>query len=258
MIKFKINIVLFLFISLILSAVIQANASDFTDETMKKAQQGDVEAQISLGKMYLFGTEDIPQDQKEALKYFHRAANQGNIEAEYMVGLTLFEKDSAQAAAWFRKAANKGHDDAQNFLGVLYYNGEGVPLDYKKALYWYNQSAQNGNDSSQFMLGLMYLEGHGVTKDNKQAVYWLEKAARQGHYKAQGRLGLIYFYGGKGVLQDYVKSHAWLNLSAAAEDAPEDALNFARRVREMAESKMTPAQIAEAQKLARELKPKED
>ena len=50
--------------------------------------------------------------------------------------------------------------------------------------------------------------------------------------------------------QDYVRAHMWFNLSAAQgnQDAAKNRDNIAKR--------MTPAQIAEAQKLAREWQPK--
>ncbi len=55
----------------------------------------------------------------------------------------------------------------------------------------------------------------------------------------------MYFLG-RGVPQDYVQAHMWLNLAAANGD--KDATNFRDRITEQ----MTAAQIAEAQRLARE------
>jgi uncharacterized protein len=53
---------------------------------------------------------------------------------------------------------------------------------------------------------------------------------------------------GHGVPQDYVIAHMWFNLAAASGDKE------AAEVRDMLAAKMTPAQVAEAQKLAREWK----
>jgi TPR repeat protein len=55
---------------------------------------------------------------------------------------------------------------------------------------------------------------------------------------------------GLGVPQDYVEAHMWLNLSAAQGDRE------AKKYRDWLAEKMTPSQIAEAQRLAREWKPK--
>jgi hypothetical protein len=58
---------------------------------------------------------------------------------------------------------------------------------------------------------------------------------------------------GKGVPQDYVRAYMWLNLSTASQ--PAGFAEFSAKQRDEVASKMTPAQIAEAQKLAREWKP---
>jgi hypothetical protein len=62
---------------------------------------------------------------------------------------------------------------------------------------------------------------------------------------------------GDGVAQDYVQAHMWLNLAGSRFPASEkDERDKAVIARDMVASKMTPVQIAEAQKLAREWKPK--
>jgi len=55
---------------------------------------------------------------------------------------------------------------------------------------------------------------------------------------------------GLAVPQDYVQAHLWFNLAAAQGD------ESAREGRDIIGLRMTPARIAEAQKLAREWKPK--
>jgi hypothetical protein len=80
-------------------------------------------------------------------------------------------------------------------------------------------------------------------------VAWYRKVAEQGHAIAQNGLGEMYA-NGQGVPQDYVQAHMWFNLGATAGD--KDAV----KNRDIVAAKMKPAQIAEAQKLAREWKPK--
>ena len=91
----------------------------------------------------------------------------------------------------------------------------------------------------------MYANGLGVPQDDKTALKWYTLAAEQGDADAQFNLGLMY-YNGQGVPQDYVRAHMWFNLSASTGD--EDAIEN----RDIAANKMTPEQIAEAHKLARE------
>ena len=111
-------------------------------------------------------------------------------------------------------------------------------------------AAEQGDADAQFMLGGAYYEGKGVTKDHAEAVKWYRKAADQGEADAQIKLGVAYYFG-QGVPQDYVEAHKWLNLSAAAGGTK------AGELRDLVAEKMTPEQVAEAQRLAREWKPKE-
>jgi TPR repeat protein len=117
--------------------------------------------------------------------------------------------------------------------------------DYATALAKFRSAAQQGSASAQFSLGLMYDEGKGVAQDFKEAVRWYKLAAAQGNAKAQFNLGISYGKG-EGVAQDYLRAHTWLNLAAISGDA--DAV----KSRDITARKMTPQQIAEAQKLARE------
>ena len=95
----------------------------------------------------------------------------------------------------------------------------------------------------------MYEHGGGVPQDYAEALKWYRKAADQGFAKAQNNLGIMYDRG-QGVLQDYVQAHMWFNLAAA--QGNERALEN----RDIVAKKMTSTQVAEAQKLAREWKPK--
>ena len=94
------------------------------------------------------------------------------------------------------------------------------------------------------------------SQDFKEAVRWYRKSADQGEAVGQYNLGRMYD-GGKGVAQDYVQAHVWFELSAAGYPAGQDH-DDAVRLRDLAASKMTPAQLEEAQRLAREWKPKPD
>ncbi len=73
-------------------------------------------------------------------------------------------------------------------------------------------------------------------------------AANQGYALAQNNLGVMYAKG-QGVPQDYVQASMWFNLSMALGN------QTAATYRYRAAALMTPAQIAEAEKLAREWNP---
>jgi len=81
-------------------------------KAIEEARWGDVEAQYTIGWMYLNG-EGIGQDKEQAAIWFERAAESGHPYAMfrtadmYQNGIG-FEQDKAQAAMWFRKAAESG------------------------------------------------------------------------------------------------------------------------------------------------------
>ena len=53
-------------------------------------------------------------------------------------------QDDKEAVKWFRLSAEQGHASAQHNLGFMYFNGLGVPQDYVLAHMWWNLSGSNG------------------------------------------------------------------------------------------------------------------
>ena len=121
--------------------------------------------------------------------------------------------------------------------------------DYVTALRLWRPLAEQGVAVVQFNLSLMYNNGVGVPQDYAEAVRWFQLAAAQGHAFAQNNLGVMYYHG-KGVPQDFVLAHMWFNIAAARgnEKAVEN--------RDLAEGLMTREQVAEAQRLAADWRPK--
>ncbi len=113
--------------------------------------------------------------------------------------------------------------------------------DMKKII----SAAKQGNASSQYDLGVYYYRGQGVKKSYRDAVKWYTLAAEQRHSTAQEVLGSMY-YAGTGVIQDFAIAHMWFNISASQGN------DIGKRKLDTIAEEMTPTQIAEAQKLARE------
>ena len=103
---------------------------------------------------------------------------------------------------------------------------------------------------AQYNLGAMYSKGEGIPQDYAEALKWYRLAAAQGHAKAQYNLGAMYGKG-RGIPQDYIQALKWLTL-AVATFTTEPEQGRAVQARDIVAANMTPAQIAEAQKLARE------
>jgi uncharacterized protein len=136
----------------------------------------------------------------------------------------------------------------EEFIGGYYDLGQGVPQDYAEAMKWYRKAAAQGEAGAQYSIGMMYDYGNGVPVDYAEAGRWYLKAADQAYSRAQRALGDMCSVG-HGVPKDYVKAYMWLNL-AAGHGAPQAASS-----RDYLAKLMTPAQLAEAQRLAREWKP---
>ena len=117
--------------------------------------------------------------------------------------------------------------------------------DFASALKIWGPLAEAGNAQAQFGLGALYHE----EKNDNEAMKWYRSAADQGYPRAQHHLGFLYF-AGLHVPKDYVLSYMWENLAAAqGEKGASDS-------RDSVASLMTPDQIAEAQRLSREWKPR--
>ena len=117
--------------------------------------------------------------------------------------------------------------------------------DYATALREWKPLAEQGNASAQKNMGVLYNNGKGVPQDYKTAVKWYRLAAEQGNAHAQMQLGAKYALG-QGVPKNYVRADMWYIIaeSKGDKDATID--------RNIVTKLMTPDQIAEAQKLARE------
>jgi TPR repeat protein len=117
--------------------------------------------------------------------------------------------------------------------------------DYVEAMRLYRLAAEQGYALARNNLGVMYANGEGVAQNYAEAVRLYRLAAEQGNADAQNSLGGMYYLG-QGVIQDNVYAHMWFNI--AASNGSEDAVGN----RDIAASGMTPADISNAQTLARE------
>jgi TPR repeat protein len=221
----------------------------------KAADQNYIQAQSYLGICYYEGR-GVAKHYTKAVKWFRKAADQNDAIAQVNLGVCYHEgqglpKDDAESVKWFRKAADRGEASAQYYLGVAYENGYGLSKDSAEAVRWFSKAAAQGNEDAQFNLGSMYHDGTGIPQDYTEAAKWIRRAAHQGMANAQNNLGALYM-SGQGVTQDYVEAYKWFNLSAVGGEK-DLVIN-----RDTARRHMTPSQIAEAQRFAREFIPRKE
>ena len=81
---------------------------------------------------------------------------------------------------------------AAEFIGSIYFWGQGVTIDYPRAMAAYKIAAEAGDADSQYQVGMMYWNGQGVVVDYEQGRAWIEKAAAQDHPTAVDGLGVMY------------------------------------------------------------------
>ena len=145
---------------------------------------------------------------------------------------------------WFREAALQGHVEAQYQLAEMYFQGQGVDVNFKEVVHWYNKAAEQGHIEAQYTLGWVYLLGYSIGprtvvveatyalddnfveqekfqspaevqdgKDFTKAIRWFREAALQGHVEAQYQLAEMYFEG-QGVNKDLNTAAHWYNKAA--------------------------------------------
>ena len=165
-------------------------------------------------------------------------------EVQFRLGAYFYsKKDYQEAVKWYRKAAEQGDAEAQFYLGLCYSNGDGVAKDLKEAAKWWRKAAEQGEAAAQYNLGVCYSNGNGVAKNYQEAVKWYRKAAEQGMAEAQCNLGFCYGEG-IGVIQNKVKAYAWYALSS------KNGNDLGNKNMKIFEKELTQSQIEEALKLA--------
>jgi len=181
------------------------------------AEQGDSDAQATMGIMYEFGR-GVPIDKKVAMEWYIKAAMQGNPNVQHDIGVKFFQgqdtkQDYKQAAYWWEQSANAGIADSQFDLGLMYYRGLGMEQDFKQASMWFLAAAKQGHGEAQYSLGVMHAFGQGMEKDNFQALAWFRKSAAAGVAQAQFNLGALY-ENGQVLEKDMKLARKWYHRAA--------------------------------------------
>ncbi len=145
--------------------------------------------------------------------------------------------------------APQGDAESQAVLGGAYYHGRGIQKDKAEAVKWLRKAADQGHAEAQSLLGLCYLVGDNVPENAPKGAELLRQAAEKNSAGAQFWLGMCYD-GGEGVSKDAVEAYKWVQLAAA------HGFPTAKWYLTPLAEDMTPEQIAQAQKLSREWKPK--
>jgi len=210
------------------------------------AAQANPNGEYSLGICYLHG-EGVEQNLALARKWISLAIRDGDgARSVNAMGLTYEngpETDLNEALKWYDKAAEMRNRDAQYNVCRLAAQGLVSPADYKHAIDWCSTLAESGDSWGEYGLARILKQGVGAQPDLKKAAEWYKKSAEQGNPAAQFELAAIYSEG-EGVQKDLVEAYKWATI-AGAKKHPE-----ARDFMERLISGMTDAQISSAQSRA--------
>ncbi len=160
-----------------------------------------------------------------ALNEWMPLAERGDAKAQGQLARLYYRgegvtKDPKRAADWAKKAADQGDANGENLLGIFITNGDaGFDKDEAEGARWYAKAAEKGLATAQYNLGAAYWDGRGVKEDRERAEFWVRKAAEQGHAGAQFIVGM-YLSQNELSETDFDKLAEWLRKSAEQGYAP--------------------------------------
>ncbi|HYD17641.1 MAG TPA: hypothetical protein VEF76_04085 [Patescibacteria group bacterium] len=248
----------------------------------RAAEKGDKQAQYILGYALYYGQFEKIQDETAAHKWLQLASAQGHPGAARILGEQYWfgsgvERDFAKSLVFYQRAAEAGDVLAQYQLGFAYVNGDpdGAGKDPAKAAKWFLAAARDGDVAKQeserfverpetqslfmeaiansaWQLGRLYETGSGVEKDPARAALWYEQAAL-----SQSREGAYYLAGayerGEGVEKSPARAYFWYELARGNSHSfgtMEDLTGKIADAIARLEKQNTPAELADARERA--------
>ncbi|KAI7876672.1 HCP-like protein [Lichtheimia hyalospora FSU 10163] len=207
------------------STAAQLDPKTTTDKTIRPTA---ALAQLHLG---ILMTQE--HDDKKALHWFLKSANNGNAQAQFIVAIHYamglgvdISKDKAKT--YLEQSAKQGFVHSETALGILYLEDD----EYDRALMWLERAEQKGDPRALFRLGLLYKSGHHrryqtsattmatVKQDWEKTVHYFKAAAEQGHPGAQFQLALGYQKGNLGLKRNLALADQLIQQSAKAGYTP--------------------------------------
>lgn len=147
----------------------------------KGVEKDDMNCLESLGDMYYWGLY-VDEDREKAFSLYDKSIEEGNISLYYKIG-KLYEEDNnlKMALVNYLKGHNNGDLKSTQRLGIMYYNGDGVNIDKKKALTYMKTAIESEDPHSLYVIGVAYLND-----DREKGLEYLKKAYKKGsHYAAE-------------------------------------------------------------------------
>ena len=180
---------LFLFIMFVCVNVLAWGQTERGKELLEKAKAGDASAQSDVAECYEFGEEGFGKDEKQALAWYTKAAEQNNLyalgklELAYKSGKLGVAKNDEKYIYYLKKAAECGKPESMIDLAVCYRDGKyGLKKDENEFLRWAQKAANGTSSKAKYELG-----GYYKSKNNKdEAIKWYKECADY-YYKLYGK-----------------------------------------------------------------------
>lgn len=192
----------------------------------RMADEGDLNAQLTLGYMYLYGDESaqVSQDYAQAFKYYEMASAQNDNVAINNLGSLYYNgigtsRDIIKATQMFSKAAELGNTEAMVNLAFIYLSEQGDFYRPKEAIELFNKASVAKNPTADFMLGYAYYKGFMVEKNYLKAFELIKRAANTGYDEAMYVLSMMYM-NGEGTPQNYGNGVKVLDLAVKQGNVP--------------------------------------
>jgi TPR repeat protein len=207
-------------------------------------------------------------DKDQTVFYFKGAAESGLAVAQYRMGNYAATgeagaRDDKAALVWFRKGAEQKHPPSMLAAARMLDRGVAGAPDTKAGTALVKAAAEAGYPPAMNDLGVRLLKGFGIEKNEKEAMTWIKKAADAGLPVAMLNLAVLekgqlpkvvaiaakaghpvgLFLEAEGLEKNGKVVDAFADYSLAAESAHEEA---AKR-RDALKTKLSPAQIKEAE-----------
>ncbi len=184
----------------------------------KLANEGDTDAQTSLGYMYQTG-QAVTKDEAKAIALYEEAIKKEQPYALFNLGLMYansnqyIDQDIFKAHELFLRSAVAGVDLAMYEVALMFEQGAGCVQNFSEAAFWYEEAAKRGHMEAFNNLGVLYKEGRGVEQNFHRAYVCFSRAAEKELSAAQYNLGMLYDRG-EGVEQDHEKALQWCRKAA--------------------------------------------
>ena len=199
------------------ATTIEASDSDKLQQIKRLASSGDINAQLSLAYMYLYGDKDskIEPDFNKAFNYYLLAAKQNDPVALNNLGSLFYsgigiKKNTEKAALLFDRSVKLGNADAAVNLAFMYVSGNGIQKDIPKAIKLFKMASENNNPAANFMYGYALYKGINGDKNYTEAAKLIKSSADNKFDEAQLEIAKLYMEG-HGLPQNYGNAVKYLN-----------------------------------------------